>query len=304
MSRTISTATRGIRPDNQHIGAPTDRLPVIGSSARGRSSDPVTARNLHIWSAGEYDRIAAGFRDGAAAFVERLKLAPGTRVLDAACGSGNLTIPAAKTGADVTGLDIVPALLAVAADWAQREGLHVTLQEGTVERMPFAMARFDVVLSMFGTMFAPRPDQVMVELARVTRPGGRVALANWTRTGFIGQMLAHHVAAVPPPAGIPSVLLWGDEEVVRERFDESLWHVTTTRRTLTFRYPHPPEATAGLFKRFYGPTIRTMEALDDEGREKLTALLVDHWTSHQRSDAPGETTAVDAEYLEVIAIRR
>jgi ubiquinone/menaquinone biosynthesis C-methylase UbiE len=284
--------------------ATSARLGVPISAAGSQPSDPVTARNLHIWSAGEYDRIAAGFRDGAAAFIERLSLSPGARLLDAACGSGNLTIPAARTGAEVTGLDIVPDLLALTAEWANREGLGITLHEGTVERMPFAMGRFDVVVSMFGTMFAARPDQVMVELARVTRPGGRVALANWTRSGFIGQMLAHHVAAVPPPPGIPSVLLWGDEEVVRERFDERMWRVATTRRTLTFRYPGTPAGTAKLFARYYGPTIRTLEALDEEGREKLVSVLVDHWSSHQREDAVGETTLVDAEYLEVVAIRR
>jgi 2-polyprenyl-3-methyl-5-hydroxy-6-metoxy-1,4-benzoquinol methylase len=305
MTMSMSTQSRGQRRNGTFANSvsplqiPTPLLPV-----RTPPDDPVTARNLHIWSAGEYDRIAAGFRDGAAAFVERLNLSPGTRVLDAACGSGNLTIPAARAGAEVTGLDIVPSLLGMTADWATREGLQVTLDEGTVERMPYAMGRFDVVLSMFGTMFAARPDQVVVELARVTRPGGRVALANWTRTGFIGKMLAHHVAAVPPPPGIPSVLLWGDEEVVRERFDEGMWRVATTRRTLTFRYPQPPEATADLFKSFYRPTIRTMEALDESGRVKLTEVLVDHWVSHQREDVPDETTAVDAEYLEVVAVRR
>src|SRR5690606_4054070 len=137
--------------------AANDRIAVSISNAGARTADPVTARNLHIWSAGEYDRIAAGFRDGAAAFVERLDITPGMRVLDAACGSGNLTIPAARRGAEVFGLDIVPALLAQAADWAKREGPRLGLQEGTAERLPSALARFDLVLSMFGTMFAARP---------------------------------------------------------------------------------------------------------------------------------------------------
>jgi 2-polyprenyl-3-methyl-5-hydroxy-6-metoxy-1,4-benzoquinol methylase len=124
-------------------------------------------------------------------------------VLDAACGSGNLTIPAARAGASVSGLDLVPALLADAARWARRERLDVALEEGNVKALPYADAEFDVALSMFGLMFAARPDRVAAELARVTRPGGRVALANWTRAGFTGQMLAMHAAAVPLPDNTP-----------------------------------------------------------------------------------------------------
>jgi ubiquinone/menaquinone biosynthesis C-methylase UbiE len=266
------------------------------------ASDPLTERTQAVWNAGDYDRISAGFRHEAQAFVERLALTPGQHVLDAACGSGNLTIPAARTGARVTGFDLVPALVDAAAAWAAREELAIRFDQGTVEKLPYADAQFDVVLSMFGVMFAARPDRVAAELARVTRPGGRVALANWMREGFVGRMLATHVAYVPPPAGLPSPLLWGDESVIRERFDERTWHVTTTVRTLTFRYPHTPAGTAELFRTAYGPTVRAMEALDTERREQLAADLADLWAQHQRPGA--RRTEVDAEYLEVVAIRR
>jgi ubiquinone/menaquinone biosynthesis C-methylase UbiE len=202
----------------------------------------------------------------------------------------------------VTAFDIVPELLDETADWAQREGLSVTLGQGTVEELPYADAQFDVVLSMFGIMFAARPERVVAELARVTRRGGRVALANWTRDGFVGRMLGLHVAYVPPPAGIPSPLLWADPGTIRERFDERCWHVATTVRTLTFRYPHTPAGTAELFRGAYGPTVRTLEALDPERRARFTASLAEHWAEHQRPGA--RMTEVDAEYLEVIAIRR
>lgn len=264
--------------------------------------DLLTERARVTWSAGDYDRISAGFRHEAEAFVGRRGLAPGQQVLDAACGSGNLTIPAARTGAQVTGLDLVPDLLEAAAEWARRARLEITLHEGTVEEMPFDEGRFDVVLSMFGLMFAARPERVLAELARVTRPGGQVALANWTRGGFVGQMLAKHVARVPPPKGIPSPLLWGDSETIRGRFDARLWHVTTTVRTLTFRYPHTPAGTAELFRAAYGPTVRTFEALDEDHRASLAGELADHWTRHHRPSAP--MTEVDAEYLEVVATRR
>ena len=269
-------------------------------AALGR--DAATERSRRIWSAGDYDRISEGFREDARAFVDRLSLRPDQLVLDAACGSGNLTIPAARTGAIVTGIDLVLPLLSAASRWAAREELALTLDLGNVEDLPYPDGRFDVVMSMFGIMFAARPDRVVAELARVTRPGGRVALANWTRRGFIGKLLAMHAAVVPPPAEIPSPLLWADETVLRERFDDRTWRLTLTTRTLTFRYPHTPAGTAELFRAAYGPTVRTFAALDEDGRAAFAADLAEHWAWHQRGS--GASTEVDAEYLEVVAVRR
>jgi SAM-dependent methyltransferase len=265
-------------------------------------TDVLTERSRRIWGAGDYDRISAGFRDGAEEFVARRNLAPRQIVLDVAAGSGNLTIPAARTQAYVTGIDLVPSLLVAAAAWAKREGLSVALDEGNAESLPYADGQFDVVMSMFGVMFAARPERVVAELARVTRRGGQVALANWTRTGFIGRMLAMHGARVAPPAGLPSPLLWADEAALRERFDDRTWRLTTTVRTLTFRYPHTPAGTAELFRGSYGPTVRTFEALDEDQRVSFAAELAAHWTAHHRTG--GAATEVDSEYLEVIAIRR
>ena len=265
-------------------------------------ADELTGRSQGVWSAGSYDRIAAGFRNEAAAFVERLALTPELNVLDAACGSGNLTIPAARTGARVTGFDLVSKLLDIAAIWAARERLIVRFDEGTVEELPYRDAEFDVVMSMFGVMFAARADRVVSELARVTRPGGRVALANWTPKGFVGEMLWKHIAYAPPPPGLSSPLLWGDESVIRELFDETDWEVNTTSRLLTFRYPFPPAATADLFRWAYGPTVRAFQTLDKNVQTRFAADLVEHWASHQRPGA--ENTEVDAEYLEVIAVRK
>ena len=262
----------------------------------------LTERSRRIWSAGDYDRISAGFRDEAQAFVDRISLRPGQLVLDAAAGSGNLTIPAARAGAVVTGLDLVDSLLSAAARWATREGVTVTLDVGNVEELPYDDARFDVVMSMFGVMFAARPDNVVAELARVTRPGGRVVLANWMRRGFIGRMLAMHGAVVPPPAEIPSPLLWADEATLRERFDERTWELTLKPQTLTFKYPHTPAGTAELFRATYGPTVRTFAALDENGRASFALDLADHWSRHNRAD--DASTEVDSEYLEVTAVRR
>lgn len=266
------------------------------------TNDALTERSRRIWSSGEYDRIAAGFRHEAESFVARRWLRPGVRVLDAASGSGNLTIPAARTGAVVTGIDLVGNLVVAAAQWASRDGVSITLDTGNVEELPYEDAQFDVVMSMFGVMFASRPDRVVAELARVTKPGGQVALANWTRAGFVGRMLALHAAVVPPPAEIPSPLLWADEDVLRERFDSRVWDLTTTRQTLTFRYPHTPAGTAELFRAAYGPTVRAFDALDVDGRASFAADLADHWMRHQRG--ADRSTEVDSEYLEVVAVRR
>jgi SAM-dependent methyltransferase len=272
------------------------------SPARELANDPFTQRARAIWTAGDYDRVSRGFRHEAEEFVDRLALNPGDNVLDAACGNGNLTIPAARTGARVTALDLVPTLLEATAGRAFREGLDITLDEGTVERLPYEKDEFDVVMSMFGVMFAARPDRVVAELRRVTRPGGRVALANWTPDGFVGQMLGMHVAYVPPPSDLPSPLLWGDESVIHKRFDSRSWNVKTRLRTLTFRYPYTPGGTANLFRTSYGPTVRAFEVLDNEHRGLLASDLLDHWTDNQR---PGKRiTEVDSEYLEVVAIRR
>ena len=264
--------------------------------------DAPTERAQRIWSAGDYDRIAAGFRHEGEAFVDRIGLRVSDRVLDAASGSGNLTIPAARTGASVTALDLVPSLIDAAAEWSNREGLSVHFDQGTVEELPYQDRVFDVVMSMFGVMFAPRPDRVVRELERVTKIGGRVVLANWIRDGFIGRMLAMHAAYVPPPAGASSPLLWGDDATIHEWFDPSKWDVTTSRRTLTFRYPQTPAGTAELFRAFYGPTVRTFEALDENRRAFLAGDLADLWARGQTPGAHG--TQVDSEYLQVEAVRR
>lgn len=268
------------------------------------SAPPPSARARRVWSGGHYDRIAAGFRHEARAFVERCALRPGQQVLDAACGSGNLTVPAARTGAAVTGVDLVASHLAAAAAWAAHEGLAPALDQGSVEALPYADGRFDVVLSMFGVMFAARPARAVAELARVTRPGGRVVLATWTRGGFFGRMFALHAAALPLPPAVPSPLLWGDEDVLRAWFDARAWRLTTTPRAFTLRYPHTPAGTAELFRAAFGPTARALAALDEDRRAELAADLAVHWAWHARAAAAGAATEVAAEYLEVTAVRR
>ncbi|HMU62444.1 MAG TPA: class I SAM-dependent methyltransferase [Gemmatimonadales bacterium] len=262
--------------------------------------DPLTNKTRAVWTAGDFERIAAGYRPGAEAFMARLGIRAGERVLDVACGTGSLTLPPARLGARATGMDIAANLLVTARERAAAEGLTVAFDEGNAEEMSYPDAAFDIVVSMFGAMFAPRPERVAAELLRVTRPGGRIAMANWTPGCFIGAMLRAHTALVPPPSGVPSTLLWGDEAVVRERL-AGMQEVTVATRTIEFSYPASPAGVVALFREWYGPTIRTFEALDANGRTKLFDDLLSLWSEHNL--ATDGTTRVESEYLEVVAFR-
>jgi SAM-dependent methyltransferase len=263
-------------------------------------ADPLAARTRAVWTAGDFERIAAGYRQGAADFIERLAIRKDETVLDVACGTGNLTLPAAHGGARVTGLDIAPNLLATARERAASEGLAIQFDEGNAEELPYADQSFDTVVTMYGAMFAPRPERVASELLRVVRPGGRIAMANWTPGSFIGAMLRAHTALVPPPSGVPSTLLWGDETTVSERFAGAS-RVTFTRRTIRFDYPVSPAQVVQLFRDWYGPTIRTFGALDGRGQAQLTEALTALWQGHNL--AGDGVTRVESEYLEVIVQR-
>src|SRR5215204_2691952 len=175
-----------------------------------------------IWIAGDFGQIARYYASQAEEFINRRDLKPGMKVLDVACGTGNLALPAAKTGATVTGVDIAPNLVEQARENATAAGLNAKFDEGDAEALPYADASFDAVVTMFGAMFAPRPDVTAAELKRVCRPGGFIAMANWTPSGFVGRMFKTVSSHVPPPPGMPPPVMWGVAETVRERFGEGI----------------------------------------------------------------------------------
>lgn len=257
---------------------------------------------LHkVWSAGDFYQIAKSYEKGAAEFVERLDLQPGMRVLDVACGAGNLSFPAARNGADVTGVDIAGYLIEQARAIAEKENVKIKFDVGDAEDLSYGDASFDEVISMFGAMFAPRPDSVAAELKRVCRKGGKIAMANWTPTGFIGQMFKITGKYVPPP-NMPSPVLWGDEATVKERFKDGIAELNTTPRMITFYFPMPPAEVIEHFRIYYGPTQMAFKTLDED-EEKQSALrqeLEKLWT--QNNQATDGTTEVESEYLEVIAV--
>jgi SAM-dependent methyltransferase len=252
------------------------------------------------WSSGDFGKIADVIQGGATEFVDRLNLKPGETVLDVACGTGNSAIPAARKGSVVTGVDIAVNLLEQARARAEAEGVEATFEEGDAEALPCADGSFDTVTTMFGAMFAPRPDKTSAELIRVCRPGGRIVMANWTPSGFIGQMFKTTGKHITPPS-IPSPLLWGDEETANKRFSEGISEVKMVRTPIPFVLPFPPDEVVDFFREFYGPTKSSFAALDADGQEALKKDLTDLWRSHNR--ATDGTTKVDSEYLEVTAIR-
>ncbi|HEX5707657.1 MAG TPA: methyltransferase domain-containing protein [Pyrinomonadaceae bacterium] len=254
-----------------------------------------------MWMAGDYGQVAKHIETGAREFIERLELRPGMRVLDVACGSGNLAIHAARAGAQVTGVDIAANLLEQARQRAEAEGLTIQFDEGDAESLPYADATFDVVVSMFGAMFAPRPELVASELLRVCRRGGRVAMANWTPEGFVGQMFKITGRHVAPPPDMPSPVKWGDEETVRERLRAGVADLRLARRMCLFEYSFTPAEVVEFFRNFYGPTQRAFAALDEAGQAALRGDLERLWAEHNQA-AEG-ATRVEGEYLEVVATR-
>ena len=261
----------------------------------------IKTRQKATWASGDYAVVGTTLQIVGETLCEAVDLQAGARVLDVAAGNGNATLAAARRWCEVTSTDYVPALLERGRERAAAERLHgIDFREADAEALPFDDASFDAVLSTFGCMFAPNPPRVASELVRVCRGGGRIGMANWTPTGFIGDMLRTTVRYVPAPAGVPSPLLWGTEDAVRERLGAKVTSLTLTRRLITFEYPFGPEQVVNEFRLWYGPTLRAFAALEEEGRDALRRDLEALWTDNNR--AKDGTTRVQSEYLEVVAV--
>ncbi len=251
------------------------------------------------WMAGDFGVIASYNVKLGEQFVSRITIEPGIRLLDVACGTGNTTIPAARAGAVVTGVDIAPNLLEQGRARAAKEGLTIQFDEGDAESLPYPDASFDVVISMFGAMFAPRPDVVAAELLRVCRSGGTIAMANWTPGGFTGKMFQATAKHVPPPPGVPPPVLWGDEAAVRLRLGTGVSKISCVKQRAEFRFGAPPAEVVQLFRKYFGPTQTAFARLDEDGQAALTSEMESLWT--QANEATDGTTSVPNEYLEVQA---
>ena len=264
--------------------------------------EALKSRLKATWMSGDYGHFATYLEAGAMEFLSRIRIEPGARILDVACGAGQTAIPMARAGAKVTGVDIATNLIEQARARVQAENLDARFEEGDAEMLPYPDGSFDIVLSLIGAMFAPRPELVAAELKRVCRPGGRIVMGNWTPTGFVGQMFRIHGKYVPPPTIMPPPVKWGDEEAIRERLEDGTSHLKLSRRMYPFRYPFPPAQVVEFFRTHYGPSYKAFGALDAEKQSALQAELEQLWTEH--NTATDGTTSIEAEYLEVVAIRK
>ena len=255
----------------------------------------VKAKQQATWSSGDYAVIGTSLQLVGELLCEAVDVAAGQRVLDVAAGNGNASLAAARRGAEVTATDYVGDLLERAAARAAAEGVDITCREADAEALPFDPGTFDVVLSTFGVMFTPNPEQAAGELVRVCRSGGRIGLANWTPTGFIGQMFKIVGGYVPPPAGVRSPLEWGTDARLSELFAGHT--VVTNPRQFVFRY-RSAEHWLETFRTYYGPTLKAFAAVDDEARtgfeRDLLALAAAHNTA---SDG---TVRVPSDSLEIV----
>jgi ubiquinone/menaquinone biosynthesis C-methylase UbiE len=259
----------------------------------------IKQRQQATWASGDYATVGTTLQIVGETLAEAADIRAGEAVLDVAAGNGNATLAAARRFAQVTSTDYVGALLDKARARAQAEGLHdIEFQVADAEALPFADNTFDAVLSTFGVMFAPDQARAARELLRVTRPGGRIGLANWTPESFIGRLFKLIGVHVAPPAGVKSPALWGNEEHLAQLFGAAQIHVQ--RRHFNFRYRSPAHWIQ-VFRDLYGPTHKAFAALDDNGRHALerdlTALL------EQMNTAGASSLVVPSEYLEVVVTK-
>jgi len=263
--------------------------------------------NKALWEKGDFTRIASTMRESGEAIVAGLGITGGMKVLDLGCGDGTTALPEARLGAEVLGVDISSNLVAAGTKRAQAEGLtNCRFQEGDASNLnELADRSFDLVVSIFGAMFAPKPFDVAREMIRVTRPGGRVVMGNWIPNDptLVAQILKISAAySPPPPEGFVSPMTWGVESHVLERFGAAgvpKEHITCARDTYTFDYPDPPAEFLAAFRRYYGPTMNAFDAAEKNGRAAdLQKELVALFESQNQSGTP-ETTSIPATFLRV-----
>ncbi|MEX0838063.1 MAG: methyltransferase domain-containing protein, partial [Parvibaculum sp.] len=232
---------------------------------------------------------------------EALDIRPGQKVLDVAAGNGNVSLAAARRWCNVVSTDYVPALLERGRERAAAERLSMAFQEADAEALPFGDGSFDVVVSTFGVMFAPDHDKAAAEMIRVCRSGGKIALANWTPEGFIGQLFKTIGKHLPPPAGAKSPALWGTRARIAEMFGAQASAIDVEARNFIFRYRSSAH-WLDVFKTWYGPVLKAFTALDPAAQAKLADDLTALAEKFNRS---GDTTMiVPSEYLEIVVTRR
>jgi ubiquinone/menaquinone biosynthesis C-methylase UbiE len=268
--------------------------------------------NKALWEKGDFTRIADTMRESGEALVRKLGITKGMRVLDLGCGDGTTALPEAKLGADVLGVDIARNLVEAGKSRAAEHGLsNLKFQEGdasNLEQVPDKT--FDLVVSIFGAMFAPKPFEVAKEMVRVTRPGGRIVMGNWIPNDptFVARLLkisSNYTAA--PPEGFVSPMTWGVESNVIERFAAAgvpEGNISFARDTFTFNFPGTPSAYVDEFRKYYGPTMIAFEAAERKGRAAQLQKELEDLFNRQNTSGDGSRTSIPATFLRVTVTRK
>ncbi|MET0417974.1 MAG: class I SAM-dependent methyltransferase [Actinoplanes sp.] len=258
------------------------------------------AKQQKTWASGDYGAVAALIHPMAEELVQAADLSAGARVLDVAAGTGNAAIAAARCGCQVTATDYVAELLDRGRARAEAEHLPVTFETADAENLPYADGSYDAVFSVVGAMFAPDQERTAGEMARVCRPGGTIAMANWTPDGFIGEMFRTVGRRVPPPPGIRGPVEWGSADRVRELFGDRVRDLRLSPRTFVFRFASP-EGFADYFREHYGPTLKAFEALGADSGKPLYDDLVS--LARRYNVATDGTAKIPSDYLQVVGVR-
>ena len=267
--------------------------------------------NKALWEKGDFTRLAATMRESGAALVAKLGITKGLKVLDLGCGDGTTAIPAAKLGADVEGVDIARNLVEAGNARVKAEGLtNITFREGdAINLSDIPDANFDLVVSVFGAMFAPQPFDVAKEMFRVTRPGGRIVMGNWIPGDptLVAQILKVSSAYTPaPPEGFVSPMLWGVESNVTDRFvaaGASKENISFERETFTFQAPFSPTVFLDTFRKYYGPTMNAFEAAEKNGKEADLQRELETLFETQNQSPDNNTTSIPATFLKVTVLK-
>lgn len=265
--------------------------------------------NKALWEKGDFTQIADTMRKSSESLIEEIGVNERMKVLDLGCGDGNTAIPAAKRGADVLGVDIASNLVEAAKKRAEQIGLsNIRFQEGDASDLnEFADGTFDLAISIFGAMFAPRPFDVAKEMVRVTKPGGRVVMGNWIPGDptLVAQILRISSAySPPPPEGFISPMTWGVEANVIERFENAgvpADRISFSRETYTFEYPGSPAGFVDLFRTYYGPTMNAFDAAAANGKDSELLNELRELFASQNTSGSDESTSIPATYLRVTA---
>jgi ubiquinone/menaquinone biosynthesis C-methylase UbiE len=267
--------------------------------------------NKALWEKGDFTRIADTMRESGSALVAKLEIKKGQKVLDLGCGDGTIAIPAAKAGAEVLGVDIASNLVEAGNKRAGKEGLsNCTFQEGdATDLQGLSDASFDIAISVFGAMFAPKPFEVAKELVRVTKPGGKIVMGNWIPGDptLVAQILKISSAYTPaPPEGFISPMLWGLEGHVIERFGKAgipKENISFLKDSFTFNAPYSPATFLNNFKNYYGPTMNAFEAAEKEGRAPDLQNELETLFNNQNQSGDSNTTSITANFLRVTISR-